>query len=138
MIIRYNFNLSAWIKGVNIEADSEKEALDKLLSMSLADIVEQCEDSSVSMPAEYTNIDSEIVQQHLTVKLSDLAVNPFFIEYDNEFQKNELIRSVPTEDTFEIYLTEDDSIEDLIEQELCLKYEIFGDYTYKYEIVDRH
>ena len=37
----FDFNLEAWINGLEIEADSEEEAFEKLRTMSFEDIVDQ-------------------------------------------------------------------------------------------------
>ena len=37
----FDFNLEAWIDGLEIEADSEEEAFEKLRTMSFEDIVDQ-------------------------------------------------------------------------------------------------
>ena len=40
MTFSFDLSVDAWIKGIEIEADSEKEAMDELSSMSLSELVE--------------------------------------------------------------------------------------------------
>ena len=37
----FDFNLSAWIRGLEIEADSEEEAREKLYSMRVGNIIDE-------------------------------------------------------------------------------------------------
>lgn len=37
----FNFDLDAWIRNIEIEADSEEEAMEKLNAMKFEDIVDQ-------------------------------------------------------------------------------------------------
>lgn len=37
----FNFDLDAWIRNIEIEADSEEEAMEKLNAMTFEDIVDQ-------------------------------------------------------------------------------------------------
>ena len=41
MTINLNFSLEAWVKNLAINAESEEAAIEKLKSMSLADILEE-------------------------------------------------------------------------------------------------
>lgn len=72
MIVNLNFNLEAWVKNLQIEADSEEAAIQKLMEMSLADMVEAgASDSEMNI----TEIDTTIEEYDVTVEVTD-------IEYD--------------------------------------------------------
>lgn len=70
MLINLNFNLEAWIKNFEIEANSEEEATQKLMSLSLAEIVE-----GNTSDFQISKVDSSILEYDLEVQASE-------IEYD--------------------------------------------------------
>ena len=73
MTVNVDFNLNAWIKQLTIEASSEKEAIDKLMNMSLAEMIEE---GAIADPAmQITDIDTSVAEYDLTVQVSE-------IEYD--------------------------------------------------------
>ena len=75
MIIEFNFNLEAWVKQLRIEADSEDAAKEKLMSMTLADMLsaEPVVDTAISI----TDLESNVVARDITVTVTD-------VEYDFE------------------------------------------------------
>jgi galactitol-specific phosphotransferase system IIB component len=79
MIINFDFNLEAWVKQLQIEADSEEAAKEKLMSMTLSEILS---DDSLATDSNFkiSDIDSSIVEYDVIVKVTD-------IEYDFETEK---------------------------------------------------
>ena len=112
MIINLNFNIEAWVKQLSIEADSEKDAIDKLMSMTLTEIVES--DAIIDSAISVKDIDTVISEYDLVVKVSK-------IEYDldpevMDIQVIEYLKTIlPTEQTITLRsVTDSDDVEDLI------------------------
>lgn len=57
----FDFNLSAWIRGLEIEADSEEEAREKLNAMSIDDIV----DLGYCSNFDITSVDVESDEEYI-------------------------------------------------------------------------
>ena len=57
----FDFNLSAWIRGLEIEADSEEEAREKLYSMRVGNIIDEgyCSNFDIS------DVDVESDEEHI-------------------------------------------------------------------------
>lgn len=116
MIINLNFNIEAWVKQLSIEADSEKDAVDKLMHMTLAEIVEA--DAIIDSATNIKDIDTVISEYDLVVKVSK-------IEYDldpevMDIQVIEYLKTIlPTEQTITLRsVTDSDDVEDLIKDGL--------------------
>lgn len=116
MIINLNFNIEAWVKQLSIEADSEKDAVDKLMHMTLAEIVEA--DAIIDSVTNIKDIDTVISEYDLVVKVSK-------IEYDldpevMDIQVIEYLKTIlPTEQTITLRsVTDSDDVEDLIKDGL--------------------
>lgn len=116
MIINLNFNIEAWVKQLSIEADSEKDAVDKLMHMTLAEIVEA--NAIIDSVTNIKDIDTVISEYDLVVKVSK-------IEYDldpevMDIQVIEYLKTIlPTEQTITLRsVTDSDDVEDLIKDGL--------------------
>ena len=113
MIINLNFSIEAWIKQLQIEANSEQEAINKLMEMSLADIVTDrtCVEAS---ELKITNIDATVEEYTLVVKVTDVEydLDPEIMDLSViEYLKNFL----PTEYTLTLEdVSVSDDVEDLI------------------------
>ena len=57
----FDFNLSAWIRGLEIEADSEEEAREKLNAMNIDDIV----DLGYCSNFDITSVDVESDEEYI-------------------------------------------------------------------------
>lgn len=79
MKVKFDFNLNAWIQGLEIEADSVEQAQEKLLSMSLEDMIDAgayIKDSAVD------SVDAEITEATYTVKVVsvDYAIESYDVD----------------------------------------------------------
>lgn len=134
MIVNLNFNLEAWVKSLNIEAASEEDAIKKLMSMSLAEIVEG--DAVVDSNLKITDVDTEIQEYDLVVSVSDITYN-FEPEITNISVIEYLKGILPTTRTFTLSgISSDDEIED------CIRDEIYHETDYeaadfKYDILEK-
>lgn len=116
MLINLNFNLEAWVKQLAIEAASEEEAISKLMSMTLAEIVEEA--ANISSDIKITEVDAEITEYTVIVQVSDIEydldpeiLDISVIEYLKEILPKELKLTL-------LGVTSDDEIEDMIKDEI--------------------
>ena len=121
MLVKLNFDISAWVKELLIEADSEQDAINKLKSMSFAEMID--EGAIVDSETEIQNIGTSIASQDLTIKVSN-------IEYDFSAEKLDpavidyLKARLATELNVNFRgVTPDDELEELIKEEI---YEVTG------------
>lgn len=121
MLIKLNFDLSAWVKELLIEANSEQDAINKLKSMSFAEIID--EKPIVDSETEIQNISTSIAAQDLTIKVSNIEydfsaekLDPAVIEYLKVRLSKELNVKLSG-------VTPNDDLEELIKEEI---YEVTG------------
>ena len=121
MLIHLDFDLSAWVKELLIEADSEQDAINKLKGMSFAEIID--EKPIVDSETEIQNISTSIVAQDLTIKVSNIEydfsaekLDPAVIEYLKARLSKELNVKLSG-------VTNNDELEELIKEEI---YEVTG------------
>ena len=116
MIVTFNFNLEAWVKYLEIEADSEEAAREKLMSMTLADMIN--EDAVVDTELQISDIDATIINYDVVVHVTD-------VEYD--FNLNDMNPSIaayladrlPKEHTITIRgVHDDEDLEEIIDAEI--------------------
>ena len=134
MTVNLNFNLEAWVKSLNIEATSEEEAIKKLMSMTLAEIIE--EGAVVDSNLKITDVDTEVHEYDLVVSVSDITY-----DLDPEVMDTSVIEYLegllPTKRTFTLSgISSDDEIEDRIRDE------IYGETDYdaadfKYDVLEK-
>ena len=72
----FDFNLSAWIRGLEIEADSEEEAREKLNAMSIDDIV----DLGYCSNFDITSVDVESDEEYIEDEDDE--------EYDDDYEED--------------------------------------------------
>ena len=121
MLVKLNFDISAWVKELLIEADSEQDAINKLKSMSFAEMID--EGAIVDSETEIQNIDTSIASQDLTIKVGNIEydfsaekLDPAVIEY--------LKARLPKELNVKLRgVAPDDELEELIKEEI---YEVTG------------
>lgn len=79
----FDFNLEAWVRRLEIEADSYEEAFNKLNSLSLGDIASKgyCEDTSIK------DIDYESDEDDDTDDEDEEDDEDDYLEYDEEDYK---------------------------------------------------
>lgn len=122
MKVRFNFNLEAWIDGVEIEANSEEEARDKLYQMTFRELVEEGYDRNSTI----SEVEGEVIEKTLKVRAFDIDYDIEEDDYDDKEEYIQIINSLPTELEVEITVDEDLSKyhldeEDLIADEITMK-----------------
>lgn len=123
MLIKLDFNLSAWVKELTIEADSDHDALNKVQSMTIAELIEA--GAIIDSEWDISDARTEVLEQDLTVKV-------FNIEYDFSGKNLDpaviayLNARLPKERTIILRgVTAQDDIEDLLKDEI----ELITDYS---------
>lgn len=118
MIINLNFNLGAWVKQLALEAPSEKEAITKLMGMTLAEIVE--EGALIDSDLKITEIETSIAEYTAVVQVSNIEydldpeiMDVSVIEYLKNFLPKELTLTLSG-------ITDTADLEDRIKDEIFL------------------
>ena len=123
MLVKIDFEVSAWVKELMLEANSDLDALNKVQSMTIAELIE----AGAIIDSEWTISDArtEVLEQDLTVKV-------FNIEYDFSGKNLDpaviayLNARLPKERTIILSgVTAHDDIEDLLKDEI----ELITDYS---------
>ena len=118
MLIKVDFEVSAWVKELIIEAKSNHAALNKLQTMTLAEIIEA--GAVVDSEIEIRDARTQMVSYDLTAKVfnieydfSDRNMDPAVIDY--------LKVRLPKEHTVTLKdVTSTDDIEELLKDEILL------------------
>lgn len=114
MKVRFNFNLSTWMRYVEVEGDSYDDALENLHKMSLAELLEAGMDDETSI----SDVEGEILERTIKVKAYDIEWDIEEDDYDNPEEYNEIINSLPTEMTLEVTLEADQYEDEVIADEI--------------------
>lgn len=114
MKVVVDFNLSAWITGVEIDATSYEDAKQKLAEMTFDEIVElgYAKEFSVS------DIDGQVVEKQVKVKVYDIEYDVEEDDYESPEDYIQFINSLPTTLRLTLTVEPDDDLEDLIADEI--------------------
>ena len=118
MKFSFDFNLSAWITNVEIEADSLEKAKEELLKMTTEELLEE----GVIRDSDIKDLDYEILEKKYTIKVTNIV-------YDEDVDPTGL----PTELMFTTTCAEED-LKDEIESYMIFEYEEEPK-SYKYKIL---
>lgn len=136
MIVKFNFNLEAWIEGVEIEADSEEEAREKLYRMNAQELIE----AGYVNTSDVDDVEGEVIEKTLKVRAFDIEYDIEEDDYEDKEDYIQIINSLPTE--LEVEITVDKDLakyhldeEDLIADEITLETNRLVK-TFKYTILE--
>ena len=136
MIVKFNFNLEAWIEGVEIEADSEEEAKEKLYRMNAHELIE----AGYVNTSDVDDVEGEVIEKTLRVRAFDIEYDIEEDDYEDKEDYIKIINSLPTE--LEVEITVDKDLakyhldeEDLIADEITLETNRLVK-TFKYTILE--
>ena len=136
MIVKFNFNLEAWIEGVEIEADSEEEAREKLYRMNAQELIE----AGYVNTSDVDDVEGEVIEKTLRVRAFDIEYDIEEDDYEDKEDYIKIINSLPTE--LEVEITVDKDLakyhldeEDLIADEITLETNRLVK-TFKYTILE--
>lgn len=134
MIVNLDFNLNAWVKQLILEASSEKEAIEKLMHMSLEEIVEA--GAIINSDLKISDIDTEVSEYDLVVQVSEIEY-----DLDPEIMDTSVIEYLkaflPREHTLTIRgVMDSDDVEDLIKDELYLDTK-YDTKSFEFQIIEK-
>ena len=134
MRVKFDFNVSAWLNEVEIDANSIDEAKEELRKMSLLDLVRDAQVKQLDI----TDLDVEVVDSDYEVEVTKLTFEPSFFEYDTEDEKKALIDKVGKEKLpIKFYLrgVTEQNLEDEIESRLEEMFDVSGTWKFDYKIL---
>lgn len=114
MKVVFDFNLSAWIKGVEVEATSYEEALSKLHQMTFDELIE----TGFSKDFTIEDVDGSVMERTVKVKVYDIEYDVEEDDYESPEDYIQFINSLPTTLRLALTVEPDDDIEDLIADEI--------------------
>lgn len=114
MKVVLDFNLSAWIKGVEVEATSYEDAVAKLHQMTFDEIIE----TGFSKDFTISDVDGQVIEKQVKVKVYDIEYDVEEDDYESPEAYIQFINSLPTTLRLNLTVEPDDDIEDLIADEI--------------------
>lgn len=114
MKVVFDFNLSAWIKGVEVEATSYEEALSKLHQMTFDELIE----TGFSKDFTIEDVDGSVTERTVKVKVYDIEYDVEEDDYESPEDYIQFINSLPTTLRLTLTVEPDDDLEDLIADEI--------------------
>ena len=114
MKVVLDFNLSAWIKGVEVEATSYEDAVAKLHQMTFDELIE----TGFSKDFTISDVDGQVVEKQVKVKVYDIEYDVEEDDYESPEAYIQFINSLPTTLRLNLTMEPDDDIEDLIADEI--------------------
>lgn len=134
MEFEFDFNISAWMQGVKVEAASLEEAKEKLGRMTLAELLEE----GTVKQTDITDLDYKETEATYEVLVTDVHLDPAFYEYDTEAERAEIVNRNFGDFNFKVQLSEDEDFDDAIESALEESTELSGTWTYKLEVLKKY
>lgn len=133
MKVVLDFNLSAWIKGVEVEATSYEDAVAKLHQMTFDEIIE----TGFSKDFTISDVDGQVVEKQVKVKVYDIEYDIEEDNYESPEAYIQLINSLPTTLRLNLTVEPDDDIEDLIADEILYETKQTVD-TFRFMILEEN
>lgn len=134
MEFEFDFNVSAWMQGVKVEAASLEEAKEKLGRMTLADLVNE----GTVKQLDITGLDAKETEATYEVLVTDVHLDPAFYEYDTEAERTEIANRNFGDFNFKLQLSEDEDFDDAIESALEESTELSGTWKYNVEVLKKY
>lgn len=133
MKVVLDFNLSAWIKGVEVEATSYDDAVAKLHQMTFDEIIE----TGFSKDFTISDVSGQVVEKQVKVKVYDIEYNVEEDDYESPEAYIQFINSLPTTLRLNLTVEPDDDIEDLIADEILYETKQTVD-TFRFMILEEN
>ena len=133
MKVILDFNLNAWIKGVEVEATSYEDAVTKLHQMTFDEIIE----TGFSKDFTISDVDGQVVEKQVKVKVYDIEYNVEEDDYESPEAYIQFINSLPTTLRLNLTVEPDDDIEDLIADEILYETKQTVD-TFRFMILEEN
>lgn len=133
MKVVLDFNLSAWIKGVEVEATSYEDAVAKLHQMTFDELIE----TGFSKDFTISDVDGQVVEKQVKVKVYDIEYDVEEDDYESPEAYIQFINSLPTTLRLNLTVEPDDDIEDLIADEILYETKQTVD-TFRFMILEEN
>lgn len=133
MKVVLDFNLSAWIKGVEVEATSYEDAVTKLHQMTFDELIE----TGFSKDFTISDVDGQVVEKQVKVKIYDIEYDVEEDDYESPEAYIQFINSLPTTLRLNLTVEPDDDIEDLIADEILYETKQTVD-TFRFMILEEN
>lgn len=133
MKVVLDFNLSAWIKGVEVEATSYEDAVTKLHQMTFDEIIE----TGFSKDFTISDVDGQVVEKQVKVKVYDIEYDVEEDDYESPEAYIQFINSLPATLRLNLTVEPDDDIEDLIADEILYETKQTAD-TFRFMILEEN
>ncbi len=117
MKVLFDFNLNAWIKGIEVDADSYEDAVAKLHGMSFEELVEL----GYSKEFKLDDVEGYVIEKTVKVKAYDIEYSIEEEDYDSPDEYTQIVNALPSELVLEIVVEPDDDLEELIADEITYK-----------------
>lgn len=117
MKVKFDFNVDAWIIGVEVEGRSYENALENLYQMTLGELLEEGSVRDFTLG----DIGSTITEKTLKVKAYDIEYNIEEDNYESPEEYTQIINSLPTDLVLELNVEPEDDLEELIADEITYK-----------------
>ena len=114
MKIKFNFNLSAWLDGVEVEAESYEDAVSKLYQMSFSELLEEGFEKEFSI----ADVDGEILEKTVKARVYDLEYDLEEDNFDSIADYAEALNSLPDELVLTVVLGPNDDITEILADEI--------------------
>lgn len=114
MKVKFNFNLSTWMRYVEIEADSYEKALEELYTKSLSELLEMGMEDETTI----SDVEGEILERTIKVKTYDFEWDIEEDDFENPEEYNKLLHELPVEMTFEVTVEAMDDETEVIADEI--------------------
>lgn len=114
MKVVFDFNLNAWIKGVEVEATSYEDALSKLHQMTFDELIE----TGFSKDFTIEDVNGSIMERTVKVKVYDIEYDVEEDDYESPEDYIQFINSLPTTLRLTLTVEPEDDLEDLIADEI--------------------
>lgn len=134
MEFEFDFNVSAWIRGLKIEAKSSEEAKEILGRMTLAELAEE----GIVKEMDITDLDYKETSATYEVEVKNVHLDPAFFEYETEEERREIINRKFSDFKFNITLHDTEDLDEQIELALEDATELSGTWTYTKEIIEKY
>lgn len=134
MEFEFDFNVSAWLQGIKIEAESFEEAQEMLHKMSLADLVQE----GIVKQMEITSVDAKEVEATYEVLVTDVHLEPAFYEYETEAEHDEILNRNFGNFNFKLQLSDNEDLDDAIDSALEEATELSGIWSYTSKVLKKY
>lgn len=131
MKVKFNFNLSTWMRHVEVEGTSYEDAMENLFKMTLEEIIEAGMDDETTI----TDVDGEVVEKTIKVKVYDIEYDIEEDDYENPEEYTAIMNLLPTELDLELLVEQGEDEVEMIADEITYQTDWLVN-NFKYMIIE--